>query len=60
MTIDERIEALTMNLELASRDIQDLKIAAPQDGEHIRQLAAIARDTLHSIKDLENTARIHE
>ncbi len=42
MTIDERIEALTVNLELVSRDIQDLKIAAQQDGENIRALARIA------------------
>ena len=42
MTIDERIEALTMNLELASRDIQDLKEIARQDGENIRALARIA------------------
>jgi hypothetical protein len=56
MSIDERLEALTMNLELASRDIQDLrgaihditgalkdlKIASQQDGENIRALARIA------------------
>ena len=42
MTIDERIEALTMNLELVSRDIQDLKIASQQDGENIRALVRIA------------------
>jgi hypothetical protein len=42
MTIDEHIEALTMNLELVSRDIADLKIAAQHDGENIRALARIA------------------
>jgi len=42
MTIDERIEALTMNLELVSRDIQELKVAAQQDGEKIGALARIA------------------
>ena len=49
MTIDERIEALTMNLGLASRDIQDLRAAVQelaglvrQDGENIRALARIA------------------
>jgi phage-related minor tail protein len=43
MTVDERIEALvqrhealTMTLELLTRDVQDLKIAAQQDGENIR------------------------
>jgi chromosome segregation ATPase len=44
MTIDERIEALTMNLELAHRDIQDLQAAANKDGENIRHLALIAQD----------------
>jgi hypothetical protein len=42
MNIDERIEALTMNLELAVREIQDLKELARQDGENIRGLARIA------------------
>jgi hypothetical protein len=42
MSIDERIEALTMNLELANRDIQDLLKASQQDGENIRALARIA------------------
>jgi len=49
MSIDERLaklterhEALTMNLELASRDIQDLIAASQRDGENIRALARIA------------------
>jgi hypothetical protein len=42
MTIDERMQALTMNLELVSRDIQDLKTTAQHDGENIRALARIA------------------
>lgn len=42
MNIDERIEALTMNLELVSRDIQDVRVAAQQEGENIRALARIA------------------
>ena len=42
MTIDERLEAITMNLELASRDIQDLKAAIQMDAENIRALARIA------------------
>ena len=42
MTIDERIEALTMNLELLSRDIESLRDTARQDGENIRALARIA------------------
>ena len=50
MTIDERIEALTMNLELAGRDIQDLR-AAQQ--ETLRTFGIV----LDSIKSLENIAR---
>ena len=42
MTIDERIEALTMNLELASREIQDLRGLLMIDAENIRGLARIA------------------
>jgi hypothetical protein len=60
MTIDERIEALTMNLELASRDIQDLKTAlrqlenlARQDGENIRALVRIAEIHERRLTDLE-------
>ena len=43
MTIDERIEALTMNLELVSHEIKDLsheidklRLMGQQDGENIR------------------------
>jgi hypothetical protein len=49
MTIDERIQALTMNLELAMRDIEALtaktealQVLARQDGENIRGLVRIA------------------
>jgi hypothetical protein len=42
MTLDERIETLTMNLELAARDIETLKTLAQQDGENIRAFARIA------------------
>ena len=53
MTIDERIEALTMNLELAMKDIEALtaktsggiealQVLAKQDGENIRALVRIA------------------
>ena len=53
MTIDERIEALTMNLGLVSRDIQDLKIAARHDGENIRALARIAEIHQRRLTELE-------
>ncbi len=42
MNIDERIEALTMNLELVSRDIEMLRAFIQQDAENIRALARIA------------------
>jgi hypothetical protein len=53
MNIDERIEALTMNLELAMKDIEALtaktiretealQVLARQDGENIRALVRIA------------------
>ncbi len=49
MSIDERLEALTMNLELLWRETRELKpvvdkrvAAAQQDGENIRALARIA------------------
>jgi archaellum component FlaC len=49
MTIDERLEklterheALTLSLELLTRDVQDLKVATAHDAENIRALARIA------------------
>jgi hypothetical protein len=58
--LTQRHEALAMNLELAARDIENLKILARQDGEHIRLLARNAQ-TLHaSIQSLERIATAHE
>src|ERR1039457_6304332 len=56
MTIDERIEALTMNLELAHRDIEDLKAAAHKDGENIRELAAAVHKDGENIRELAAAA----
>jgi hypothetical protein len=53
VSIDERIEALTMNLELANRDIQDLVKASKQDGENIRALARIAEIHEHRLTHLD-------
>jgi len=53
MTIDERIQAVTMNLELVSRDIENLRDTARQDGENIRTLARIAEIHEHRLNDLE-------
>jgi hypothetical protein len=53
MTIDERIEAIVMSLELLTRDVQDLKTAAQHDGENIRALARIAEIHERRLTDLE-------
>ena len=53
MTIDERIEALTMNLELAGHEIRDLAKQSAQDPENIRALARIAEIHEHRLTDLE-------
>ena len=61
MNIDERIEALTMNLELAmkdieatSRDIEALQVLAKQDGENIRALVRIAEIHERPLTSLES------
>jgi hypothetical protein len=58
--LDERLEALTMNLELAHRDIQLLienfqllRELAQRDGENIRGLARIAEIHEHRLTELE-------
>lgn len=60
MTIDERIEALTMNLELLSHQqethgkrIEMLITAAEKDGENIRSLARIAESHERRLTELE-------
>jgi hypothetical protein len=61
VTIDERLEALTMNLGLMSQEIQDLKVTSQalvktsqQDGENIRALARIAEIHERRLTDLED------
>jgi len=64
MNIDERLEALTMNLELASRDIQDLRAsvqelrAAQQEG--FAKTQSIFEVVLDSIRGLERVAASHD
>jgi hypothetical protein len=60
MTIDERIEALTMNLELLARAHEDtnrrvtaLLTATERDAENIRSLARIAELHGHRLTDLQ-------
>ena len=62
MTIDERLEklterheALTVNLELLHRDVQDLKAVAQQDGENIRALARIAEIHEKRLTEIEGS-----
>jgi cell division protein FtsB len=68
MNIDERLEALVQTVglmaamqrdslarfDLLSRDIQDLKTAAQQDGENIRALARIAELDHERLSRLED------
>lgn len=42
MTIDERIEAIAMNLELASRNIHELQEAMVKTNQQILALLALA------------------
>lgn len=57
MNIDERLEALTMNLELASRDIQDLREAQREGFAETRRIFEVVLD---SIKRLERIAATHD
>jgi len=52
-TLEERLEALALSLELLYRDQQ-------QDAQSIHSLALIARDALASIQSLERTATAHQ
>jgi len=67
VNIDERLEALIMNAELTSREVESrresvgslrdtsaqLVAAARQDGENIRALARIAESHERRLTDLE-------
>jgi hypothetical protein len=57
MTIDERIEALTMNLELAMREIEALSAKTTRETE---ALQALARQDGENIRALVRIAEIHE
>ena len=60
MNIDERIAALTMNLELLSRDVQELRAALAQDADDIRQLARIVQTEHERIQNLAAIVEEHE
>ena len=59
-SIDERIDALTMNLELLSHDVQELVTASKQQGENIDKLPAASERDGQSIRALARIAEIHE
>ena len=59
-SIDERIDALTMNLELLSHDVQELVTASKQQGENIDKLLAASERDGQSIRALARIAEIHE
>lgn len=42
MTLDERLEALVMSVELLSRDVETLRATVEIDATNIRALARIA------------------
>ena len=61
MNIEDRLQAITMNLQLAERDIEavraavrDLKTLARQDGENIRALARIVEIHARRLSGLED------
>ena len=53
MTLDERIEAIVMSLELLTRDTHDLRAAVQIDAENIRALARIAEIHERRLTELE-------
>jgi hypothetical protein len=54
VTIDERLEAITMNLELASRDIEDLRRVGEERAEQNRAESALVRLELNDMRDSIN------
>jgi hypothetical protein len=56
MTIDERLQALTMNLELAGHDIVELRKLVEIDAENIRALARVAEIHDRRLTNLEGDA----
>jgi hypothetical protein len=60
MTIDERIQAMTMNLELLSLESERHTKQLELDGQHIRELARIAQTANDSINALLRIVESHE
>lgn len=53
MTVDERLEALTMNLKLIGLRAETLTSLIEKDAENIRSLARIAEIHEHRLTHLE-------
>lgn len=60
MTIDERLEALTMNLELIGRDVEGLRAKAEADNKRIELLITASQQDGENIRGLARIAEIHE
>jgi len=64
MTLDERIEALVMSVELISRDVETLRatieIDASTNATDIRNLRATVEVDAENIRALARIAEIHE
>lgn len=64
MTIDERLEALAMHLELVTRMHEDFEKKADKRHEEfvgfVRQMTAYAADVKDSIRRLANIAGAHD
>jgi hypothetical protein len=55
MTLDERLEAITMNLELAYRDIQDLRDMTVRNAAAIERNAATNAASIEALQTLVRT-----
>jgi hypothetical protein len=60
MNIDERLEAITMSLELAMRDIEALGVRQERTSQDIQTLYATVQQDAENIRALARIAEIHE
>jgi hypothetical protein len=58
--IDERIEALRVNIESLHSSVSELYAIAVKDGESIRELSALASKDGENIRALARVAELHE
>ena len=59
MTIDERLEAITMNLELGLREIELLRVRQEGTSQDIQTLYATVQQDAENIRALVRIAEIH-